>query len=62
MPLVQIDLLEGRSEGELDVIPDSVHEAMVAVLDVPRRDRFQIITDTSCGIPALRRALPQHRP
>lgn len=45
MPLVEIDLLEGRSESELDVISDAVHEAMVAELDVPQRDRFQIITE-----------------
>jgi 4-oxalocrotonate tautomerase len=47
MPLVEIDLLEGRSESELDAISDAVHEAMVAVLDVPQRDRFQIITERS---------------
>jgi len=45
MPLVEINLLEGRSEAELDVISDTVHEAMVALLDVPHRDRFQIITE-----------------
>jgi 4-oxalocrotonate tautomerase len=49
MPLVEIDLLEGRSEAELDAISDAVHEAMVAVLDVPRRDRFQIITERRAG-------------
>jgi len=47
MPLVEIDLLEGRSEAELDAISDAVHEAMVAVLDAPQRDRFQIITERS---------------
>jgi 4-oxalocrotonate tautomerase len=45
MPLVEIDLLEGRAEPELDAISDAVHEAMVAALDVPHRDRFQIITE-----------------
>jgi 4-oxalocrotonate tautomerase len=45
MPLLEIDLLEGRSEAELDAISDAVHEAMVATLDVPQRDRFQIITE-----------------
>jgi 4-oxalocrotonate tautomerase len=45
MPLVEIDLLEGRSEAQLDAISDAVHEAMVATLDVPQRDRFQIITE-----------------
>lgn len=45
MPLVEIDVLEGRSEAELDAISDAVHEAMVAELDVPQRDRFQIVTE-----------------
>jgi 4-oxalocrotonate tautomerase len=45
MPLVEIDLLTGRSDAELDAISDAIHEAMVAVLDVPQRDRFQIITE-----------------
>ena len=45
MPLVEIDLLEGRSQADLDAISDAVHEAIVAVLDVPQRDRFQIITE-----------------
>ncbi len=49
MLLVEIDLLRGRSEEELDAISDAVHEAMVAVLDVPQRDRFQIITERSPG-------------
>jgi 4-oxalocrotonate tautomerase len=42
MPLVNIDLLEGRSDQDLRVIGDSVHEAMVEHLDVPLRDRFQV--------------------
>ncbi|HUA06087.1 MAG TPA: tautomerase family protein [Solirubrobacteraceae bacterium] len=50
MPLVEIDLLEGRSEAELDAISDAVHEAMVEVLDVPRRDRFQLITERPPGL------------
>jgi 4-oxalocrotonate tautomerase len=44
MPLVNIDLLEGRTSEELRLIGDSVHEAMVSQLDVPVRDRFQLIT------------------
>jgi len=49
MPLVEIDLLEGLPEAELNAISDAVHEAMVAVLDVPQRDRFQIITERRPG-------------
>jgi 4-oxalocrotonate tautomerase len=45
MPLVEIDVLEGRSEAELDAISDAIHEAMVAELDVPQRDRFQIVNE-----------------
>jgi 4-oxalocrotonate tautomerase len=49
MPLVTIDLLEGRPAEELDTIANSVHEAMVELLDVPERDRFQIITEHRPG-------------
>lgn len=45
MPLVTIDLLEGRPPEELDAISDAVHEAMTEHLQVPDRDRFQIITE-----------------
>ncbi len=45
MPLVNIDLLAGRSDDEIDRISDCVHEAMTAELDVPLRDRFQIVTE-----------------
>ncbi len=44
MPLVNIDVLEGRTPTELGAICDSVHEAMVEHLDVPARDRFQVVT------------------
>ena len=44
MPLVNIDLLEGRPSKELGVIADAVHQALVEHLDVPERDRFQIVT------------------
>ena len=47
MPLVNIDLLAGRTEEELATIADSVHDAMVEELDVPRRDRFHVITQHS---------------
>jgi phenylpyruvate tautomerase PptA (4-oxalocrotonate tautomerase family) len=44
VPLVAIDVLEGHSQEELDAISSAVHEAMVEMLDVPMRDRFQLIT------------------
>jgi 4-oxalocrotonate tautomerase len=45
MPLVAIDLLEGRSREELAAIGDAVHEAAREVLEVPARDRFQVLTE-----------------
>jgi len=47
MPLVTIDLLQGRPSSELDAISESIHEAMVEHLNVPPRARFQIVTEHS---------------
>ena len=49
MPLVTIDLLQGRPPSEIDDITDAVHEAMVEHLAVPERDRFQIISEHAPG-------------
>jgi hypothetical protein len=51
MPLVTIDLLAGPTNQDLRLIGDSVHEAMVEYLNVPQRDRFQVVTEHS-GDPA----------
>jgi 4-oxalocrotonate tautomerase len=45
MPFVRIDLIAGRAETEITAIGGAVHRAMVEVLNVPERDRFQIITE-----------------
>jgi len=47
MPLVRISLREGKSEQYRRAVGDGVHQAMVEALDVPARDRFQIITEHS---------------
>jgi len=44
MPLVRIDVNEGRSERELRAIGDAVHEALVTTCAVPADDRFQVFT------------------
>ena len=44
MPLVRIDVLEGRTDEDVDAISDAVHEALIECLGVPERDRFQIIS------------------
>jgi phenylpyruvate tautomerase PptA (4-oxalocrotonate tautomerase family) len=65
MPLLRIDLIEGRSEAELKELLDAIHSAMLAAFKVPERDRYQIvhahpaaemrIEDTGLGIPRTER-------
>lgn len=45
MPLVRIDMVRGRRSDEIKAIADATHEAIVKVLHIPERDRFQIITE-----------------
>jgi phenylpyruvate tautomerase PptA (4-oxalocrotonate tautomerase family) len=61
MPLIRIDLIEGRTDAELKTLLDAVHRAVLAAFHVPERDRYQIvhehkrsrmiIEDTGLGIP-----------
>jgi 4-oxalocrotonate tautomerase len=45
MPIVRIELLEGRSSEELATLADDVQRALVETLGVPERDRFQVIRE-----------------
>ncbi|MFF4020760.1 tautomerase family protein [Streptomyces sp. NPDC001843] len=45
MPFVRIDVIRGRRPEELRAIADATHRALVDVLDIPERDRFQVITE-----------------
>jgi 4-oxalocrotonate tautomerase len=49
MPLVRIDLLEGKDAAYRSAIGDVVYEAMRKTLDVPENDRFQIIAERSAA-------------
>jgi 4-oxalocrotonate tautomerase len=44
MPLVRIDMKQGRSAAEGAAIGDAVHRAMVETINVPAKDRFQVIS------------------
>ncbi|MFC4527043.1 tautomerase family protein [Dyella halodurans] len=43
MPLIRIDVLEGRSTSELQALCDQIHLAMVEAFGVPLRDRYQLV-------------------
>ena len=45
MPLVRIDLVQGKSSDYKAAIGEVIYEAMLAILNVPRNDRFQVITE-----------------
>ncbi|VFU09418.1 tautomerase family protein [Methylocella tundrae] len=47
MPLVRIDLARGKTEHYRQTVGDVVYEAMIATLNVPADDRFQIIAEHS---------------
>jgi 4-oxalocrotonate tautomerase len=45
MPLVRIDLAAGKSPDYRRTIGEAVYEAMISTINVPKDDRFQIITE-----------------
>jgi len=49
MPLIRIDVIEGRSDVELKVLLDAAHRAMLAAFNVPSRDRYQILQQHPCA-------------
>jgi len=44
MPLVRIDVLEGRTPLQLQAIADGVHRALVEAIQIPADDRFQVVS------------------
>ncbi|UZJ59164.1 tautomerase family protein [Pseudomonas sp. KU26590] len=61
MPLINIDLIEGRSDEQVKTLLDAAHRAVVEAFEVPEGDRYQIVNehkpsrmiveDTGLGIP-----------
>ena len=49
MPLVRIDLVEGRTDEEVAALADTVQEVMEEVFAAPPRDRYQVITEHRPG-------------
>jgi phenylpyruvate tautomerase PptA (4-oxalocrotonate tautomerase family) len=45
MPLVRISLRQGKSAEYRRAVADSIHRALVETINVPEKDRFQIITE-----------------
>lgn len=41
MPLLYIDLIEGRTPSEVKTLLGAIHDAVVDAFEVPPRDRYQ---------------------
>lgn len=50
MPLVRIDLMDGRPRPEVSAVGAAVHQAMTETIDVPADDHFQLITEHHDGL------------
>jgi 4-oxalocrotonate tautomerase len=62
VPLVRIDLLEGKSEQYRAQVGDILYQTLVDVLNVPEHDRFQVITEhTKASLPFDLEYLGIHR-
>jgi phenylpyruvate tautomerase PptA (4-oxalocrotonate tautomerase family) len=49
VPLVRIDVQEGRTPDELRKLADTIQDVMLDVFAAPPRDRYQIITEHPKG-------------
>jgi phenylpyruvate tautomerase PptA (4-oxalocrotonate tautomerase family) len=49
MPLVRIDVQEGRTPEQLRKLADTIQDVMLDVFAAPPRDRYQIITEHPKG-------------
>ncbi|MFW0772988.1 tautomerase family protein [Paenarthrobacter nitroguajacolicus] len=49
MPLVRIDLNQGRSPEELTAVSRAIHDAILAEYGIPERDYFHILTEHPQG-------------
>lgn len=43
MPLLYVDLIEGRAPAEIRSVLDAIHDAVVEAFGVPPRDRYQVV-------------------
>ena len=70
MPLIYVDLIEGRTPAEVQALLDTIHEAVLEAFTVPQRDRYQVVSthpaheivalDTGLGITRSSRLVIVH--
>src|ERR1700753_4506758 len=49
MPLLRFNILEGRTDAEIEKLLDTAHAAVVAAFHVPEGDRYQLVSEYRPG-------------
>jgi len=49
MPLLRFNMLEGRTDSEIETLLDTAHAAVVAAFHVPDGDRYQLVSEYRPG-------------
>lgn len=49
MPLVRIDIVEGRTDEQIRLLADTVQDCMLDVFAAPPGDRYQVVTEHRPG-------------
>ena len=49
MPLLRIDMIEGRSTAEVEALLDTIQSVVVDAFEVPETDRYQIVQEHKPG-------------
>ena len=47
MPLVTVNILEGKSKNYIKKVSDSINEVVIETMDFPDDDRYQVINQLS---------------
>jgi hypothetical protein len=45
MPLLKFHIYKGRSAEDVSLLLDAAHDAMVRSFDVPKADRYQVVSE-----------------
>jgi phenylpyruvate tautomerase PptA (4-oxalocrotonate tautomerase family) len=49
MPLVRIDIIEGRSAEQINLLADTIQQVMIKTFAAPELDRYQVIHEHKAG-------------
>jgi phenylpyruvate tautomerase PptA (4-oxalocrotonate tautomerase family) len=49
MPIARVDLVQGKSADYRKAISEVIYDAMIKTINVPKDDRFQVITEHPAG-------------